>query len=71
MLNLIMTTESTGSETFDADTHDQETKKAYYHAFDDESVDRMKKYFKVEEEHDTFLRYLKNTRVPGTTPNDV
>jgi hypothetical protein len=68
-----MTSETTGSnpETYDADSHDQETKKSYYHAFDDDSVDKMKKYFKVEEDHDTFLRYLKNRKVPKTTPNDV
>jgi hypothetical protein len=68
-----MTIESTGSdaEVFDADAHDQETKKAYYHKFDDDAIDGMKKHFKVEENHDTFLRYLKNRRVPGTTPNDV
>lgn len=68
-----MTAESTASrnETFDADSHDQETKKSYYHAFDDDSVDKMKKYFKVEEDHDEFLRYLKQRKVPGTTPNDV
>lgn len=68
-----MTTESTGGnhETFDADGHDQETRKLYYHAFDDESVDKMKKYFKVEEDHDVFLRYLKNRKIPKTTPNDV
>ena len=68
-----MTSETAGShtETYDADSHDQETKKSYYHTFDDESVDKMKKYFKVEEEHDAFLRYLKNRKVPNTTPNDV
>lgn len=68
-----MTSESTGSktETFDADNHDQETKKSYYHAFDDDSVDKMKRYFKVEEDHDLFMRYLKNRKVPKTTPNDV
>lgn len=73
MFNFSMTTESTASrnETFDADSHDQETKKSYYHAFDDDSVDKMKKYFKVEEDHDEFLRYLKHRKVPTTTPNDV
>jgi hypothetical protein len=68
-----MTIESTSSnsETFDADAHDQETRKSYYHKFDDDTIDNMKKYFNVKEDHDTFLRYLKNRKVPGTTPNDV
>lgn len=69
----IMTTESTGGnhEIFDADQHNQEIRKSYYHSFDDESVDKMKRYFKVEDDHDVFLRYLKNRKVPKTTPNDV
>ena len=68
-----MTTESTGSrsDTFDADIHDQDTKKSYYHFFDDDCIDALKKYFKVEEEYEAFLRYLKNRKVPTTTPNDV
>jgi hypothetical protein len=68
-----MTSESTGSEpeTFDADNHDQETKKSYYHVLDDESVGAMKKYFKVEDDHDSLLRYLKNREVPKTTPDHV
>ena len=70
----VMTDEPTFSdnEIFDADNHDQETKKSYSHTFDDDSVHNMRQYFKVEDEHhDTFLRYLKNRKVPGTTPNDV
>ncbi|HKU49146.1 MAG TPA: hypothetical protein VJP79_04290 [Nitrososphaera sp.] len=76
-----MTTESSSSssssnleDTFEADNHDQETRKSYYHAFDDKSVENMKRYFKVEDDdhnHDAFLRYLKNRKVPTTTPNDV
>jgi hypothetical protein len=68
-----MTSETTGStsNTFDADIHDQEIKKSYYHTFDDDSVDKMKKYFKVEEDHDVLLKYLKDRKVPKTTPNDV
>ena len=68
-----MTSESPGSnrETFDADNHDQETKKSYYHTFDDKSIHKMKKYFKVEDDHDTLLRYLKNRKVPKTTPDHV
>lgn len=48
-----MTNESTGStpETFDADTHDQETKKSYYHLLDDKAIHNMKKYFRMEEDH--------------------
>ena len=68
-----MTTETTGSNStdiFDADTHDQETRKAYYHRFDDNDVKTMKEYFKVEEDH-TILKYLKAHRVPPTTPDHV
>jgi hypothetical protein len=68
-----MTSESTGSDakTFDADSHDQKTKKAYYHILDDDSVDKMKKYFKADDDHDVLLRYLKNRKVAKTTTNDV
>ena len=70
---VIMTTETTGSnktEIFDADAHDQETKKAYYHLFDDNDVKRMKEYFKVEEDY-SILRYIKAHRVAPTTPDHV
>ena len=70
-----MTEESTGSnekeELFDADTHEQDVRKSYYHTFDDDAIDRMKKYFKVEQDHETLIRYLKDRKVPTTTPNDV
>jgi hypothetical protein len=68
-----MTSESTGSQpnTFNADSHDEETKKSYYHLFDDESVNAMKKYYKVEDDHDALLRYLKHQKVPKTTPDHV
>jgi hypothetical protein len=68
-----MTSESTGSSRgiFDADTHDQETKKSYYHLFDDEAIHKMSRYFKVEEHHEELLRYLKNRKVPTTTPDHV
>jgi hypothetical protein len=68
-----MTSEITGSkpETFDSDAHDQETKKAYYHLLDDELVHKLRKYFRVEDDHDVLLRYLKRRKVPNTTPNDV
>lgn len=67
-----MTTETTGSEStkiFDADTHGEETKKSYYHLFDDDMIRRMKEYFKVEEEH--VMRYLKANKVAPTTPDHV
>lgn len=64
-----MTSESTGSaETFDADT-----KKQYYHLFDDVDMQKMKHYFKLEEEsdhHDVLLRYLKQRRVRTDIPLD-
>ena len=69
-----MTSESTGSEIFDADAHDQETKKQYYDIIDDETVESMARYFRVEQQsrdHDVFLRYLKQHRVPPTTPDHV
>jgi len=68
-----MTTEPLGSnEIFDADTHNQETKKEYYHMFDDATVKKMKHYFKVDKvDQAIFLKYLKSRRVPATTPNDV
>jgi hypothetical protein len=68
-----MTSESTESlpETFDPDTHDQDIKKSYYHIFDDESIQRMKKYFKVENDASALVKYLKARKVPGTALNDV
>ena len=68
-----MTSEKTGAdrETFDADTHDEDTKKSYYHTFDDEDIEKMKKYFKVEENHGELLRYLKTKKVPTSTPDHV
>jgi aromatic ring-opening dioxygenase catalytic subunit (LigB family) len=68
-----MTSETTGSnpKTFEADRHDQETKKSYYHAFDDEMIEKMKKYFKVEDDHGELLRYLKKSKVPPTTPDHI
>ena len=68
-----MTTETTGSRTerFDADSHDKETKKAYYHNFDDESIEKMIRYFRVDEQQDAFLRYLQNRKIPRTTPDHV
>jgi len=73
MPNSCMTSETTGSriDSFDADTHDQEIKKAYYHNFDDKSIEKMLRYFRVEEDQDAFLVYLKNRKVPKTTPDDV
>jgi hypothetical protein len=64
-----MTSESTGSNhsnknTFDSHSHDQ-VKKSYYHIFDDNSVELMKKYFKIEDQNnEVFLRYLKDRRIP-------
>ena len=56
--------------TFDADTHDQETKKSYYQTFDDKTVNKLKNYYKVDDNnHDTLLRYLKDNKVPPTTPD--
>jgi hypothetical protein len=68
-----MTTEpSSSNETFNPDSHDEETKKSYYHTFDDETVEKMKGYFKVNKhDGDALLKYLKDNKVPGTTPNDV
>jgi hypothetical protein len=69
-----MTTETSSGEKeiFGPDVHPQSTKKRYYHMFDDTTLEMMKYYFKIDEENqDAFLRYLKNRRVPPTTPNDV
>jgi hypothetical protein len=68
-----MTSELTGStpELFDADTHNQEIKKAHYHFFDDDVIRKMAKYFRVEEDHEEFLKYLKHRKVPTTTPDHV
>lgn len=57
---------------FDPDRHDQDTKKSYYHTFDDKTVEKMKGYYKVrKDEHDVLLKYLKDNKVPDTTPDDT
>lgn len=69
-----MTTETTSGDDriYDADAHDQETKKSYYHAFDDVTVEKMKHYFNVNPaDQEALLRYLKSNSVPATSPNDV
>ncbi len=69
-----MTAENTGgnNEIFDTDAHEQEVKKSYYHAFDDQDVNNLKHYYKVPfAEQDVLLRYLREHRVPTTTPNDL
>jgi hypothetical protein len=67
-----MTAETSAGKAFDSDEHDQETKKSYYHVFDDTTVEKMRHYFNVQhEDQEAFLRYLKDRKVPTTTPNDV
>ena len=69
-----MTAETTAGDKsiFDAEAHDQETKKSYYHVFDDVTVEKMKHYFNVNpDDQEALLRYLKSNRVPATSPNDV
>jgi hypothetical protein len=58
--------------TFDPDSHDQDTKKSYYHTFDDDTVTKMKSYYKVKKgDNHILLKYLKDNKVPSTTPNDT
>jgi hypothetical protein len=58
--------------TFDADSHDQDKKKSYYHAFDDKTVEKMKGYYKVRKnDHEVLLKYLMDNKVHDATPNDT
>jgi hypothetical protein len=69
---MIIESSTSNNETFNSDNHDEETKKSYYHTFDDETVEKMKGYFKVKKrDNDTLMKYLKDNKVPGTTPDDV
>lgn len=36
----------------------------YHHLYDDETIETMKQYFKVEDSHDTLLDYIKKNRIP-------
>lgn len=60
---------------FDAYTHDKEIKKKYYQLCDDETIDSMKRYFKIEAEHSdneyVLSRYLKYHRLPKTNPDHI
>jgi hypothetical protein len=35
----------------------------YHHLYDDGTIDTMKQYFKVEDDHDALMSYIKENRI--------
>jgi hypothetical protein len=43
-----------------ADVRSEKAKKHNHHIYDDQTIENMLRYYKVEENFDTLLRYIKN-----------
>lgn len=43
-----------------AETHAVKAKKNNHHIYDDQTIENMVRYYKVEENFDTLLKYIKN-----------
>lgn len=43
-----------------ARSHSEKEKKQHYHIYDDKIIENMVHYYKVEENFDTLLRYIKS-----------
>ena len=41
----------------------QEINRKHHHVYDDETFESMKQYFKVEDDSDALLKYIKGNRV--------
>jgi hypothetical protein len=41
----------------------QEINRKHHHVYDDETIENMKQYFKVEHDSDALLKYIKGNRV--------
>jgi hypothetical protein len=43
----------------------QETaREHHHHLYDDETIENMKQYFKVEHDYDALLKYIRRNRIP-------
>ena len=43
--------------------HSQKVKKHHHHVYDDDTLENMLRYYKIEENFDTLLRYLKSRAI--------
>ena len=43
--------------------HSQKVKKHHHHIYDDDTLENMLRYYKIEENFDTLLRYLKSRSI--------
>ena len=41
----------------------QENSRNYHHLYDDETIENMKQYFKVEHDSDALLKYIRGNRI--------
>ena len=41
----------------------QETDRKHHHSYDDETIENMKQYFKVEHDYDALLKYIRGNRI--------
>jgi hypothetical protein len=48
------------SETF---REKQEIYRKHHHVYDDKTIESMKQYFKVEDDSDALLKYIKGNRI--------
>jgi hypothetical protein len=48
------------SETF---REKQEINRKHHHVYDDKTIESMKQYFKVEDDSDALLKYIKGNRI--------
>jgi hypothetical protein len=41
----------------------QETARKHHYLYDDETIENMKQYFKVEHDYDALLKYIRGNRI--------
>lgn len=41
----------------------QEGSKSYHHTYNNDAIENMKQYFRVEDDHDALLNYIKRNRI--------
>lgn len=51
------------SENFEDFREKQENRKSHHHAYDDGTIENMKQYFRVEDDHDALMKYIRGNRI--------
>jgi hypothetical protein len=46
----------------------QETNRKHHHLYDDNTLENMKQYFKVEHDSDALLKYIRGNRINHDMP---